>query len=338
MSANSPARVAIPLALSAFPIRQTGGEIHQLAGATMGTTWSVKFVGNDSKARLRAAIEAALGRVIAQMSPWEAESDLSRFNASDAANWQTLPADFAGVIGCALRIAAETDGAYDPALGTMVDLWGFGPMPRPSHRPARQAIDCARLASGWRQLEFDPAGRRLRRLGAARLDLNGIAKGFAVDLVASILLAGGIQHAMVEIGGELSGAGVKPDGTPWWVTIDLPVAAPLSRAMPLIALHQLAIATSGSERYFTIGEQRFSHTIDRRTGAPIDNGMIASTVLHRSCMEADAYATALMVMGPEAGMTFAEQHKLAALCLYRPGHGSREIVERISPELEAMLS
>ena len=308
MPANAPARVAIPLTLSVSPIRPTRGEIHRLAGATMGTTWSVSFVGTDTRAdSLRAPIEAALDRVITQMSPWEPASDLSRFNASAAAaGWQTLPAEFAGVIGCALRIAAETDGAYDPTMGSLVDLWGFGPVPRPAHRPAQEAVDRARLASGWRQLEFDPAGGRLRRLSAVHLDLNGIAKGFAVDLVASTLHAAGIQHALVEIGGELSGAGVKPDGTPWWVTIDRPVAGRLSKAMPLIALHQLAIATSGSERSFAIGGQQFSHTIDPRSGMPIDNGMLTATVLHPSCMEADAYATALMVMGPEAGMAFAE--------------------------------
>jgi thiamine biosynthesis lipoprotein len=339
MPASSPARVAIPLTLSVSPIRQTRGEIHELAGATMGTTWSVRFVGTDTMAgSLRAPIEAALRRVIAQMSPWEAGSDLSRFNASAAAGWHTLPAEFAGVIGCALRIAAETDGAYDPTMGALVDLWGFGAAPPPSQRPAQEAVDHVRAGSGWRQLEFDPATRRLRRLSAARLDLNGIAKGFAVDLVASILHAAGIRHALVEIGGELSGAGVKPDGTPWWVKIDRPVAGRLSKPMPLIALHQLAIATSGSERSFAIGGQQFSHTIDPRTGIPIDNGMLTATVLHPSCMEADAYATALMVMGPEAGMAFARQHKLAALCLFRSDHRDSEIVERISPELEAMLS
>jgi thiamine biosynthesis lipoprotein len=339
LSVQKPARVAIPRTLLVSPIRETRGQIHQLAGATMGTTWSVKFVGTDTNASsVREPIEAALHRVIAQMSPWEASSDLCRFNASAAAGWQTLPAEFASVIGCALRIAMETDGAYDPTMGALVDLWGFGATPLRSHPPAQEDLHHARLASGWRQLEFDPKGPQLRRLSAARLDLNGIAKGFAVDLLAATLRERGIHHALVEIGGELSGTGVKPDGTPWWVTIDRPVAGLLLEAMPLIALHQLAIATSGNERSFAIGGQQFSHTIDPRTGIPIANGMVMATVLHASCMEADAYATALMVMGPEAGMAFAKQHKLAALCLFRPDGGDSGVVERISPELDAMLS
>ncbi len=338
MPDGSPARVAIPLALSVSPIRQTGGRIQRLAGTTMGTAWSVKFVAADAvAASLRAPVEAALDRVIAQMSPWEAASDLSRFNASAAGSWQTLPAEFAGVIACALRIAEETGGAYDPTMGALVDLWGFGPAPPPLHPPAPGAIERARFACGWRQLEFDATRSRLRRLSDARLDLNGIAKGFAVDLVASTLRARGIQHALVEIGGELSGTGVKPDGTPWWVAIDRPRADLAPQVLPLVALHQLAIATSGIERSFTGSGQPFSHTIDPRTGKPINNGMITATVLHASCMEADAYATALMVMGPEAGMAFAARHKLAALCLFKPDGADNNIMERISPQLEAML-
>jgi thiamine biosynthesis lipoprotein len=103
-------------------------------------------------------------------------------------------------------------------------------------------------------------------------------------------------------------------------------------------LHQLAIATSGIERSFASSGQQFSHTLDPRTGIPIGNGMVIATVLHASCMEADAYATALMVMGPEAGMAFATQRELAALCLFRPDGGDNKIVERISPAFEAMLS
>lgn len=338
MLSQSPDRVAIPLTLSMPMMRQTQGQIHQIAGLTMGTTWSVKFVGAATEVgALREFVEAALHSVIAQMSPWEATSELSRFNSSAPATWQTISGEFAKVIGCALRIAEQTDGAFDPTLGASVDLWGFGPAPHPSDRPATEAVDRARLVSGWRQLEFDPANRRLRRLSGARLDLNGIAKGFAVDLVASSLSRAGIYHALVEIGGELSGAGVKPDGTPWWVRIDHPVVGSPSKAMPLIALHELAIATSGIERSFFTGKHQFSHTINPRSGFPIDNGMIAASVMHASCMEADAYATALMVMGPEAGIALADKHSLPTFCLFRPD-GGHDIVELISAELEAMLS
>ncbi|MEO6946033.1 MAG: FAD:protein FMN transferase, partial [Nitrobacter sp.] len=153
--------------------------------------------------------------------------------------------------------------------------------------------------SGWRKLELDVTQRRLRRHTPAQLDLCGIAKGFAVDLLMATLREHGIHHALVEIGGELLGRGIKPDGSPWWVGIDRPAAGLVSDTAPplLVALHDLAIATSGRERSFTSEGHSFSHTIDPRTGSPIDNSMVTATVLHATCMEADAYATALMVMG-----------------------------------------
>jgi FAD:protein FMN transferase len=321
---------------SVCPVDRPKGEIRHLAGTTMGTTWSVKFVGSETAAHLQQPlVEAALARVIAQMSPWDGCSDLSRFNRSPLGEWQALPAELADVIRCALRIAEETAGAYDPTMGELVDLWGFGAQRPLSLPPSPGEIDCARRAAGWKQLEFDPSRSRLRRRSRARLDLNGLAKGFAVDLVTSALKAGGIEHTLVEIGGELLGTGTKPDGTPWWVAIDAPTCG-LSHAMPLVALHQLAIATSGIERSRIVGDQNLSHTIDTRTGSPIDNGMVTASVLHASCMEADAYATALMVMGPESGMAFATRLGLAALCLFRSADG--QIKEWISPQFEAMLS
>jgi FAD:protein FMN transferase len=330
-------RVAIPLTLSVCPADRPKGEVRHLAGTTMGTTWSVKFIGSEAAAYLQQPlVEAALARVVAQMSPWDGRSDLSRFNRSPLGEWQALPVEFADVIRCALRIAEETAGAYDPTMGALVDHWGFGAQQPPVLPPSPGEIDCARRAAGWKQLEFDPPGDRLRRFSRARLDLNGVAKGFAVDLITATLKACGIEHALVEIGGELSGTGTKPDGTPWWVVIDAPASCGLSQAMPLVALHQLAIATSGLERGRTVGDRTLSHTIDPSTGSPIDNGMVTASVLHASCMEADAYATALMVMGPEAGMAFTTRHQLAALCLFRSAEG--QIMEWISPAFEAMLS
>ena len=176
----------------------------------------------------------------------------------------------------------------------------------------------------------------MRRHNAGLVDLCGIAKGFAVDLVADTLREHGIHHALVEIGGELRGHGVKPDGSPWWVGIDRSGNAGTTTEPMLVALHDLAIATSGCERSFVSGGRHFSHTLDSRTGYPIANGMIAATVLHRSCMEADAYATALMVLGPDAAIDFAVAHDLAALILFR--QEGEDLAERTTPALDAMLA
>lgn len=338
MQTDSPPRVAIPLALERC-VAPASGSIRTLRGATMGTTWSVKFVGSLAAAQTaRRAVLIVLDRVIAQMSAWEPGSDLSRFNRSARDEWQTLASEFAAVVARALAIAQETDGAYDPTTGGLVDLWGFGSEPPPFGLPpspddvARALADC-----GWRQLERD-AGFRLRRTRRGRIDVNGIAKGFAVDLVMAALQQHGIHHALVEIGGELAGRGVKPDGSPWWTGVDRPSAGLAPDVPPplLVALHNLAIATSGCERAYERGGRHYSHTIDPRTGMPIDNGMVSATVLHPSCMDADAYATALMVMGPDAGMAFATERTLAAALLFRADPGG-PIRERLTPAMAAML-
>jgi thiamine biosynthesis lipoprotein len=327
-------RVAIPPTLSPAALFRPHGEVHALEGAAMGTSWHVRFVGPAAAVpALRRAIIQILDRVVAHFSPWEAGSELNRFNATTPGAWHAASPDFAKVLGSALRIAEQSGGACDPALGGLVDLWGFGPVPRGPDIPAPSAVEQALETSGWRHIDHDRLDQKFARRGFVRLDLCGIAKGHAVDLVTRALREGGIAAALVEIGGELSGYGIKPDGTPWWVAVDGEVAG----EEPLrVALHGIAIATSGSERCFAHAGKSYSHTIDPHTGRPIDNGMISATVLHESCMQADAYATALLAMGPNAAIAFAERHSLAALIRYRV-HATDAIMERVSASLQAML-
>ncbi|MBN9147791.1 MULTISPECIES: FAD:protein FMN transferase [unclassified Nitrobacter] len=340
MRASVARRVAIPAMPASPPAIPAGGRIQDLSGATMGTTWSCRFVGSSASAQtLRRTIPLALDRVIAQMSPWEHQSDTSRFNRLPLDQWQDLPRELGQVMASALRIAHESDGAYDPTMGALIDLWGFGPSGPRTAPPPQDEIARLHRACGWRQLQFDPSGRRLRRDNRGPVNLCGIAKGFAVDLVAETLLELGIHNALVEIGGELRGHGVKPDGSPWWVEIDRPAqtAAGIAAEPMLVALHDLAIATSGCERGFAHGARHFSHTLDPRTGWPIANNMVTATVLHRSCMEADAYATALMVLGPDAGIDFAVKHQLAALIRFAD-RDDGSIAEQTTPALDAMLA
>ena len=300
----------------------------------MGTSWRVRFVGPAAAVPpARHAINQILDRVVALFSPWEAGSELNCFNATPPGAWHPASPDFAKVLACALRIAEQSDGACDPALGALVDLWGFGPVPRGPDIPAPSAVRQALEASGWRHINQDHLGQKFVRRSLARLDLCGIAKGYAVDLVAQTLGDAGIAAALVEIGGELSGYGIKPDGSPWWVAVD---GEPAGEAPLRVALHSIAIATSGSERCFIHAGKSYSHTIDPRTGRPIDNRMISATVLHESCMQADAYASALLVMGPDAAIAFAETYELAALIRYCTGSADA-IAERVSAPLQAML-
>ena len=340
-----PMRILVPPALSPLAIagREPNAPVESLSGVTMGTSWSARIVLPPalglSLTAIEAAIQQRLDEVIDQMSHWEETSRLCRYNNGAPGSWHELPAPFRTVLKCGLAIAEQTDGAFDPAIGAVVDLWGFGPAPARTEPPAQADINAALLLGGWRKLEFDISQRRILQPGGLRLDFSGIAKGFAVDHVADSLQQLGLRHFLVEIGGELRGEGVKPDASPWWVDIERP--ADFSRepsaalAETRVALHGLSIATSGDyRRWFESNGRHYSHTIDPRTGWPVDNGVISATVLHPSCMLADAWATALTVLGADAAQALAARHSIAAYLIRRNGAGVEEI---LSPALREML-
>lgn len=325
-------RVVMPARLDAgaFLTRDPAARVHDLAGRTMGTGWSVRLAAPVAPPpALAEAIQALLDGIVAEMSGWEPASHLSRFNRAPAGTWHDLPADFRTVLAAGIAVARASGGAFDPTMGALVDLWGFGPTPARLVPPGANEIAAARARAGWRRLTFDAAGGRAFQPGGLVLDLSGIAKGHAVDRVTTLLAQRGFGHALVEIGGELKGIGVRPDGEPWWVAIEPPptVALPGTR----VALHGLAVATSGDyRRFFESGGRRYAHSIDPRTGAPAVNCLASVTVLHRDCIAADAFATALLVMGPDQGLAFAGANDLAALFVR---HDGREIA---TPALLAM--
>ena len=326
-------RVLVPQ-LAEPPARPIGGAVLALDGQTMGTTWSVKLVAPPTAKpdALAAMAQRELDAVVREMSPWEPLSDLSRYNRAAAGSWTTLPPAFAQVLRSALEIAEQTNGAFDPTLGALVDLWGFGPRPFSGAPPEGQDLAKARDAAGWRHIALD--GDALFQPGGLRLDLNGVAKGFAVDQVAAALDRAGARSYLVEVGGELRGTGAKPDGSPWWVELERPPTAN-DGLRTLVALHDLSAATSGDyRRFFEHDGRRYAHTLDPATAAPVANATVSVTLLHAECMRADAYATALTVMTPDAALAFAADHDLAAMILAQGPHG---LEERLSPALSAML-
>jgi thiamine biosynthesis lipoprotein len=296
----------------------------------MGTSWSVKAVGGA--AALAGGIQHVLDGVVDEMSHWEPASDMGRFNRSTPGSWQPLPPAFSRVLSAALAIADASDGAFDPAMGTLANLWGFGPAGARNTIPDAGEIAQALASSGRHRIDHDPALIRARRTAPAQLDFSGIAKGYAVDAVATYLLAQGVLDFLVEVGGELRGAGIKPDGHPWWVDLEMPYGAAFAPVR--LALQDLAVATSGDYlRYFVHDGQHFSHTLDPRTGRPIANGVVSVTVIHRECMMADAWATALTVLGPN-GMAIAEREGLTVQMIVREGDG---FAEYLSPTMRAMF-
>jgi thiamine biosynthesis lipoprotein len=326
-------RVLVP-ALTTPPARPVGGSVRAFGGATMGTTWSVKAVlpATTDLPALEAMVQRALDAVVAEMSPWAPLSDLCRYNRATPGSWTLLPPATATVLRRAIAVAQQSDGAFDPTLGALVDLWGFGPRAFSGGPPDATDITALREAGGWTRLTLD--GDALFQPGGLKLDLNGIAKGFGIDQAAAALDRAGVRSYLVEVGGELRGVGAKPDGQPWWVELERPPTANDSE-QTLVALHDLAVATSGDyRRFFDHGGRRYAHTLDPATGAPVTHATVSVTVLARDCMGADAWATALTVMAPDTALAFAAEHDLAALIVSRDASG---LQERLSPALRAML-
>lgn len=306
----------------------------ELRGETMGTNWTLRaFAPPGFNAdRLNSDIQALFAGIIAQMSPWVADSGINRFNNLTAGGWFDLPEHFAAVIDGALAVAERSNGAFDPSLGALVDLSGFGAQPLAHETPSAEVLHEALICAGWRKLERD--GARLRQPGGLRLDLNGVAKGYAVDQAIAIAKRASLPACLIEIGGELSGYGVKPDGQPWWVELERPDGANTART--LAALFDLSIATSGDyRRYVFVDEVRISHTLSPATGRPLVNNVASVSVLHASCMQADAYATALQVLGPIEGMALADALGLAALMTVRDGPLLTEHISRAAVDLMA---
>jgi len=311
---------------AATPRRADPATLQQLGGQTMGTTWSLRF---DNPRMLpldavRSAVEAALARVVAQMSHWAPDSDLARFNRAPAGSMHRLAPEFAQVLACALQWAEASGGALDPTVGPLVALWGFGPEGDPDPPvPAADAIHRTRARCGWQRLRFHAAGALLLQPGGLTLDFSGIAKGFAVDHVVESLLALGLADLLVEVGGELRGVGRRPGGSAWTVQVAAPEDG-CDLALPPIALTDMAVATSGDRWHRRAHSGRhWSHTIDPRTGEPVGHALASVSVLHAQCMQADALATVLTVLGPAAGPAFAEAHEVAALFFERGPAGLR---------------
>jgi thiamine biosynthesis lipoprotein len=334
-------RVLLPHIIADEPA-PAGAVIQDFHGASMGTSWSVRLAGAALPcAQLQQGLQVQLDAVVAQMSHWEPDSDLGRFNRAPAGTWHSLPAAFFDVLAYAVGVGRDSGGAYDPCAGAIVNAWGFGPTGRhdqpgfvPPGSARIAALRAERMAS---QVLLDPAGRRAFQPGGVQLDLSAVAKGYSVDRLAHYLSAQGLRDFLVEVGGELRGAGRKPDGQPWWVALEQP-AGEQAGAVPdeiVLALHGLSVATSGDYlRYFLRDEQRYSHTIDPRSAMPIANQLASVTVVHPHCMAADAWSTALTVLGPEQGLALAEWQGLAARFVVRE---DERFTEHISTAMRRML-
>lgn len=298
-----------------------------LHGPSMGTRWSASIDADNTMvlATLHQDLAAAVEQVDEQMSPWKPSSDLMRLNRAPVDDWVDLPAEILEVLDCALDVRRLSAGAFDPCVGALVDAWGFGAV---RDAPDAQAIRAARqstplAAHGY--MELDRPSGRARKRTTLQLDLCGIAKGYAVDRMANVLQQHGVRHALAALDGELRAVGGQASGVPWAVALERPEAG--HRAVHgVIELEDLAVATSGDyRRYLEVGDTRLAHTMDSRRCAPVNNAVASVTVLARTCMHADAWATALLVAGPDEGLTMAQRMGMDVLFLLRRAEGLMEV-------------
>ncbi len=283
-------------------------------GQTMGTTFSVKVAKAPEaldRQALAAEIQATLDSVDGRMSTYRADSELSRINAAPAGATTAVSADTAEVIGAALRAAELTGGAFDPTIGPLVDLWGFGPKGVRHSAPTAVEIEAARSAVDHRRIAVQD-GAVGKTAADAHLDLSGVAKGYGVDKVAALLESKGVANYLVEVGGELRAKGRAAGDRAWRIGIEKPNLAG-GEFQRVLDLDGDALATSGNYRiFFEDHGKRYAHIIDPRSGAPLDHDLASATVVAASTMEADALSTSMLVLGPEAAMAFATEHDIAA--------------------------
>lgn len=286
---------------------------HALNGATMGTRYSAIFHAPAAMplAELAASLFAAVDRVDRQMSNWKPDSDLSRLNAAPVGEWVKLPPELMRVLAEALRIGRASRGAFDIGVGALVSAWGFG--------PGGTALPAGQRAVTTAALMLNLPEGLARKTAPLALDLCGIAKGFGVDEMARVMEEFGIRSWLVGIDGEMRAGGAKPDGESWAVAHERPDRH-RREAMGVIELTDGAIATSGNYRHWKeAGGRVVSHTMNPATDAPLDNAVASVSVLAPGCMAADAWATALLVAGPDAGMKLAEAAGIEAIFVFADG-------------------
>jgi thiamine biosynthesis lipoprotein len=293
------------------------------SGPTMGTTYSVKIADPPvrvDKQAIQSTIDTVLERIDREMSGYRSDSELSRFNASLSTDWFDVSADVVKVVDEALSVAAASQGAIDITVAPLVDLWGFGPSGEPAVLPTVEQIDTARARTGYRKLRTRTQPPALRKeTPDLTLDLNAVAPGFATDLLFEQLVAQGLDNVMVDIGGEVRARGRNAKGEPWRIAVEKPVdAAP--EPFAIVQLDNMAVTTSGEYRHYYLRDgQRYSHTIDPRTGRPARHALASVVVVSSTAMNADAWATALNVLGEEEGYALALQRNIPALFIVPKG-------------------
>lgn len=318
--------------------RQQDERFHwQFSGQTMGTTYHIKALANAEvpieKNTLASDIDNALVAFNQAMSTYIADSELSLFNQSEPGEWVSVSPQLMSVLLISHSVSEASAGAFDVTVGPLVNAWGFGPAKREG-APSDSEIAAAMQEVGYRFLELDKAAMKIRKTRQIYVDLSAVAKGYATDVIGELIEANGIQSYMVEIGGELKIKGSNFAGSPWTIGVEKP-ALGHDGTMQKISGNDVGIATSGDYRnFYEVDGKRVSHTLNPQTGKPITHGLASITVIAENGGQADAYATAINVLGPELGYDLATKQKLAAFFVVREGEG---FTTKHTPEFEQYM-
>ena len=290
-----------------------------LQGFPMATTYSIVIPGvhpdSETAEKLRTEIPTAIAQIENSISIFEPESEISRFNATSKTDWFPLSLETVEIVETSLEISRETGGAFDITVGSAVEFWGFGPDEPPQSMKSGQSNLTVSAPIGYQQIEvcFSPPALR-KSMPDTRLDLSGIAKGYAVDRVAMIIESYNLHNYKVDIGGDLRTAGLNADGVYWKIGIASPAQSDLE---PVLQLMDTAVATSGDYRNFREWDnKRLSHFIDPKTGRPIEQKGLSVTVADDQCIRADALATAMAVLGPDKGFDLANEKNWKVYFIY----------------------
>ena len=310
------------------PVVGTRLQRYSLNGQTMGTRYTAVFyapAGLNTTA-VGASLFAAVDKVDRQMSTWNPASDLCRLNAALVNDWIAIPRELLHVVETGLQVTLQSNGAFDMGVGDLVQAWGFGPSPRaPSSQPAEAQKKSTYCPATAATLEVNRASHQVRTLAPLAIDLCGIAKGYGVDQLAQCLDEWNIDSYLVGIDGEMRARGVKPGASAWAVAIEKPVYG-VREVSGVMELQEMAIATSGDYRHWVdLAGKRFAHTMNPGLRQPVSNRLAAVTVLAPTCILADAWATALLVLGEDAGVALAQERSMDALFVLRDGYQLQEL-------------
>jgi thiamine biosynthesis lipoprotein len=299
-------------------------EPYVLEGAAQGSTWRVLYYGKK-QADLQTSVEKELAAFDRIFSNYRADSDISRFNQQNSSDWFPVDADLVQLVELAQQVSEKSQGAFDITIGPLLRVWGFGPFKsKDPSIPSEAAIAAAQKDVGYKKLQSRRKPPALRKLAPQlHVDLSGVAQGYSVDKLAAFLERRGISRYMVEIGGEIKTKGRKTDGKPWTLGIDTPDQT--GEVAAVLHLEGRALTTAGDYReYFEKDGKRYSHTIDPRSGRPIQHALASVTVIAPATWEADAWDTALMVLGPEESRKIVPtQKQLAVYMILREKQGFR---------------